>query len=27
MIACFVVFFINDLYGFFNWKKMEKSQK
>ena len=27
MIACFVVFFANDLYGFVNWKKMEKSQK
>ena len=27
MIACFVVFLANDLYGFVNWKKMEKSQK
>lgn len=27
MIACFVIFLINDLYAFINWKKMEKSQK
>ena len=26
MIACFVVFLINDLYAFVNWKKMEKNQ-
>ncbi|MBQ7907268.1 MAG: nicotinamide mononucleotide transporter [Clostridia bacterium] len=26
MIACFVMFLINDLYGFINWKRMEKSQ-
>ncbi len=24
--ACFVTFFINDLYGFFNWTKMRKLQ-
>ena len=27
MIACFVVFFANDLYGFFNWKQREKAQQ
>ena len=26
MIICFVMFFINDMYGFFNWLKMEKLQ-
>lgn len=26
MIACFVMFLINDLYGFYNWQKMEKQQ-
>ena len=26
MIACFTMFLINDLYGFYNWKKMEKRQ-
>lgn len=26
MVACFVMFAANDLYGFFNWKSMEKSQ-
>ena len=26
MIACFVMFLVNDLYGFINWKKIEKSQ-
>ncbi len=26
MIICFVVFFINDIYGFISWKKMEKRQ-
>jgi nicotinamide mononucleotide transporter PnuC len=25
--VCFVVFLINDLYGFISWKKMEKRQK
>lgn len=24
---CFIVFFVNDMYGFINWKKMEKRQK
>lgn len=27
MIFCFVMFLANDLYGFFNWRKMEKRQK
>ena len=27
MIACFVVFFANDLYGFFSWKQREKAQQ
>ncbi len=26
MIFCFVMFFFNDIYGFFNWKRMEKRQ-
>ena len=26
VIVCFVIFLINDLYGFYNWKKMEKKQ-
>ena len=26
MIACFVMFFINDIYGFINWQKMKKNQ-
>lgn len=26
MVICFVVFLINDLYGFFNWLKMKKRQ-
>lgn len=26
MIACFVMFLVNDLYGFINWKRMEKRQ-
>jgi nicotinamide riboside transporter PnuC len=26
MIVCFVMFFINDMYGFFNWRKMKKRQ-
>ena len=26
MIACFIMFLINDLYGFYNWKKMMKKQ-
>ena len=27
MIACFVMFLINDLYGFYNWQKMREKQK
>jgi len=27
MVVCFVMFFINDLYGFFNWKRMERFQE
>lgn len=27
MTVCFIVFFINDMYGFVCWKKMEKRQK
>ena len=27
MVACFVMFFANDMYGFFSWKRMEKRQK
>ncbi|MBQ7956672.1 MAG: nicotinamide mononucleotide transporter [Clostridia bacterium] len=27
MVACFLTFFFNDLYGFINWKKIEKRQK
>ena len=26
MIFCFLMFFANDLYGFFNWRRMEKRQ-
>ena len=27
VVICFVVFFANDMYGFINWKRMEKRQK
>ena len=27
MVACFVMFFANDLYGFINWRSMEKRQQ
>ena len=27
VIICFIVFLVNDLYGFFNWKKMQKNQQ
>lgn len=27
MVACFVMFFANDLYAFFNWLKMQSRQK
>lgn len=26
MVFCFIMFFINDLYGFYNWKIMQKKQ-
>lgn len=27
IVSCFLMFFFNDMYGFINWKRMEKSQK
>lgn len=27
MVVCFVVFFVNDLYGYVNWTRMEKRQQ
>ena len=27
VLACFALFFVNDLYGFFSWRKMERLQK
>lgn len=27
VLACFIVFLFNDLYGFFNWRRMERRQK
>ena len=27
VVICFIVFLVNDLYGFINWKRMEKRQK
>lgn len=27
VVVCFLVFFVNDVYGFINWKKMEKRQQ
>ncbi len=26
VVVCFIAFFVNDLYGFINWKKMKKRQ-
>ena len=26
MFSCFVMFFLNDMYGFINWRRMEKRQ-
>ena len=26
MVVCFVMFFANDMYGFFNWRRMQKRQ-
>lgn len=27
VVVCFAVFFVNDMYGFLNWKRMEQRQK
>ncbi len=27
MVICFVMFFFNDIYGYYNWKKMRKRQE
>jgi len=27
MVICFVMFLVNDLYGYYNWKKMRKRQE
>lgn len=27
MAVCFSIFFLNDVYGFYNWQKMKKSQR
>ena len=27
VVICFIVFFVNDMYGFINWKRMGKRQK
>ena len=27
MVACFVMFFLNDMYGFINWRKMARRQR
>ncbi len=27
MVVCFLCFLVNDLYGFFNWKKLQERQK
>ena len=27
MVACFIMFLFNDLYGFYNWKNMQMRQK
>ena len=27
VVICFIVFFVNDMYGFISWKRMEKKQK
>lgn len=27
MVACFVMFLCNDLYGFYNWRRMQKRQR
>ena len=27
MVACFTMFFFNDIYGFINWRKMKREQQ
>lgn len=27
MVACFIMFLFNDVYGFYNWRRMQKRQK
>ena len=27
VFVCFIAFLLNDLYGFFNWQKMQKRQE
>lgn len=27
MVLCFIIFLINDLYGFYNWQRLKKKQK
>jgi hypothetical protein len=27
MVVCFVMFLLNDLYGFVNWQRLKKSQQ
>lgn len=27
VVICFITFFVNDMYGFFSWRKMYKRQK
>lgn len=27
VVTCFIVFLVNDLYGFFNWRRMQKKQE
>ena len=27
MIVCFLIFFINDCYGFYNWKRLQRKQR
>jgi len=26
VVICFIIFLVNDLYGFYNWKKMQRKQ-
>lgn len=27
MVACFVIFFVNDIYGFYNWQRIKRRQE